>query len=163
MSDVYLLCDSNSVWGVFSDKDMLFGMYSNLRRANTTLNLKVQKLRMNSNIVIEEWTDDDDIVKAHHPCGGDTTKDNVQIPSELKLEFTKLKNRLAEFKSNIQVFRTMIDEGVLSLDSNVDEVPLLLRDRFHIFCDIIKFNIPDEDAFGYFVDRFYYKPSPVFD
>lgn len=163
MSDVYLLCDEKSVWGVFSDKDMLFGMYSNLKKANKSLHLKIQKVRLNSNIIIEEWDEDSEIVKAHHPCGGETTKDNISIPTELKLEFTKLQTRLSEFKNNMNVFKNMVDDGVLTLDNQIEDVPLLLRDKYHIFCDIIKFEVPDDDAFGYFVDRFYYKPQPIFD
>lgn len=165
MTDVYLLLDSSCVWGVFSDKDLLYGMYSNLRKANPVMELKIQKLRLNSNIVLEEWKNEAEITKDHHPNGGDSVlnKDITQVPPDLKIEFTKLQTRLSEFKTNLSVFKNMLDDGVLTLDSEGQQIPLLLRDKFHILCDIIKYNVPEADAFGYFADRYYYKPQPVFD
>ena len=159
-TDVFVLLGGSKIWGLFSDKALLYSMYENLTRAAPTLELKIQQIKMDTNILVKEWDNESDIRSEHHPCDlpGSKKVDQEVIPTELKLELVKLKTRLSEFTQNMKVFRKMLDDGVLSLDSSLSDVPKLFRDKYYVFRDIVKFNVPDDDAFGYFTDRYYYKP-----
>lgn len=161
-NDVYLLEDSNgAVWGIYTDRDLLYGMYENLQAANPELLMKVSQIRVNTNIKVAEWTGAENISGAHHPCRKDPawSGNTAVVPKELRLEFGRLQTRLKEFKDGFAAFKRMLEEGVLRLDSSPDTIPALLKKKYPIYRDIVSFNVPDDEAFGYFVDRYYYANS----
>lgn len=163
-SEAYILQDdTEKVWGVFNDKVLMYGMYENLTSLipkNRTISILL--LTMNTNTVIKEWKDVTEIKKQFHPskfqCDANETK-SEQIPKELRQEWCKLNRRLSEFKGNFDVFKKMLKDGLISLDTDINDVPELLRDKYNIFSDIIRLEIPEDECFGYYMDRYYYIPQ----
>lgn len=165
---VYVLDNSknNRLWGVFSDPQLMYSMYQNLVAVADPRqqSLRVRLLGINTNTVYKEWLEEEDIYNAFHPESSRVSSDDASevVPRELRLEFGKLKTRYSEFKSNLSIFRKMLDERVIAFDSPSENIPPPLQKGFDIYCDIVRFNVPEEDAFGYFIDRFYYH-SPAND
>jgi hypothetical protein len=163
--EVFLLEDDNKrVWGVFDDRVLLYSMYQNLVSAlGRDRALSIRMLSMNTNTVIRQWLTPQEIYDTFHPEKAkrptEQVSGQVNVTKEVRSEWKKLQARHSEFKSNLDVLKKMLGEKLLSVDSPIDEVPELLRDKFYVLKDIIKLDIPQEDAFGYFMDRYYYQPN----
>lgn len=161
MSDIFVLLGKDKIWGIFTETSLLYSMYENLLCAAPNLELKIQQIKLNTNTLLHEWTDDAVIKRSYHPKDDILHKQlNSQelVPHELRHEVSKLKVRLGEFQENLKIFKKMLEDGLLTLDSPKEQIPQLLRDKFYIYRDIVRFDVPDEDAFGYFIDRYYYRP-----
>ena len=157
----YVLCDSgDKIWGVFTDTTLLYSMYHNLRTLDQRISLTIKEYSWNTNIVLSHWNLHGEIERAFNKNKREKTASSSElvVPNELKGEFQKLKLRLVEFKDNYTVFKRLLDEGIITVESPIKDVPILLRDRFSIFCDILKMKIPEEEMFSYFVDRYYPEP-----
>lgn len=153
---------TNRLWGVFHDPKLLYSMYENLEGLlNKTLCIRM--MRMNTNTILYEWKGSEAIHKKFGPEREEPKHQEEVIPKELRLEWSRLKTRLSEFKTNYDLFRKMVSEGVLSTTADVEDIPFVFRDKYTIFCDIYRMDIPEDEAFGYFLDRFYYVPSCTFE
>ena len=149
---------TKTVWGVFTSKHLLYSMYHNLQSICQGVNLFVKEYLLDTNIVVTQFNSPDSIRQSFNPYTDNAEKDaSTSVPTELKSEFEKLQTRYSDFNNNFKLFKQFIADGVLTLDTNIKDVPHLLRNRFEVFSDIVRLNIPGEEAFGYFMDRYYYK------
>jgi hypothetical protein len=158
--------DTGDIWGVFTDTQLLFAMYKNLTLLDQTLHLTVKEYMCNTNLVVSETSEPEHVNSKYNPSapdkGGSDDDQTLSVPPPLRNEFTKLQCRFNEFKQNFNVFKQLLNEGVIHLNSPKEDVPFIFRDKVDIFVDIIKMDMNEDDAFGYLMDRFYYRP-PVYD
>lgn len=150
MDNVYLLKDENNeIWGVYSNKAILYNVFYNLKKMNKFAHFAISVYTLNSNIITETILEEDffkffGIEKKH-------VQDNRDINRELE----KAKEKLNIFRENFVTFNRLLKDRVISLDeTNLSKIPELFRDKFEIYRDIILKKIPDEDQFGYFSDRY---------
>lgn len=157
--------DTGDIWGVFTDTQLLFSMYKNLSLLDKTLHLSIKEYMCNTNLVVSEISEPEKVDTKYNPRAPnkeDTDNQALSVPPPLRNEFTKLQCRFNEFKQNFNVFNQLLGENVIHCNSSKDDIPFLFRDKFDIFVDIVKMDMNEDDAFGYFMDRFYYRP-PLYD
>jgi hypothetical protein len=81
--------------------------------------------------------------------------DAVSFPKILRQEIERLKDYYSRFDASSTTLRKMIADGVINLEWDMDDerIPFMFRKYFPIFKDIVLKEIPEADAFSYFMDR----------
>ena len=166
MKYVYVLSEiqSGKLWGIYEDLTLLLNSYLNLRALNL-YDLQIKKLILNTNIIHEIVDTHQTILDychfkspIHHKSTTNGQDPNTTIekkyPKAIIPQIEKVEQQYSIFLSNLKTFHQLIDDKVFTLDSSVDMVPELFRDKFEIFRDIVLLNVPDEEAFTYFHDRY---------
>ena len=168
---LYLLLDRRSgrVHGIYRDGLSLCSMYSNLKSLAPHVSFEARRLIIGSNMAVEVLADEaleemgEGYLMTKGPgsaaptsapivdANGETC---VKIPIETRSEVVKVKEKYSVFTENMRTFRRLLDGGVIDLGMDASAVPELFRDKFDIFRDIVSHDVPDEHAFGYFMDRY---------
>ena len=150
MDNVYLLKDENNeIWGVYSNKAILYNVFYNLKKMNKFALFSINVFTINSNIITQTFLEED-----FNTFFG-IEKKHVQDNRDINRELEKAKEKLNIFRDNFVTFNRLLKDRVITLDeTNLSNIPELFRDKFEIYRDIILKKIPDEDQFGYFSDRY---------
>lgn len=148
---VLLSVKSGLIRGIFKDTILLYSTYKTIKELLPSELLKVQQVIINTNIVKKVYTEPelDELI------GLESNAVSEVFPKEIKREVDKIKQKLCIFKENMKTFEKLIADNIIDLDEEDREnIPILFRDKFDIFRDIIKLKIPEDEMFSYFVDRF---------
>ena len=175
MSDtVYTLIHNGDICGIFKDESSLCASLSSLRFLVPDASFEAKKVLLGSNIVVNHLSQEDiegitkklvekvqgDVRACGHkeePVFGEVS---MKIPVEIRSEVKKVKAKYAVFVENLETFHRLLHDNVIQLNMKLSKVPELFHDKFYIFRDIVLNKVPDEDAFGYFMDR--YTPNNQF-
>lgn len=148
MTSIFVLAQAETIWGVFLDKTLLFSMYDNLKRSSRFKGLCVTEIRANTNLTVGEWIDDEAIV-AQFGLTPTTSKKKEEttpaVPKALRAPWDRMVRMHSAFVEQLALFRKLapFEKGV----------PELLRKYKDVYADIIRLEVPDDEAFAYFLDR----------
>lgn len=174
---VYTLecCATGAVCGIYKTESSLCASLSSLKLFVPNTRFEAKKVLLGSNIVVNHFSQEDiecatqKIVQKVQNAGSLSLPSSakreadlsvspgevlIKIPIEIRSEVKKVKEKYAVFVENLTTFRRLLQDKVVRLDMKISLVPELFRDKFYIFRDIVLNKVPDEDAFGYFMDRF---------
>lgn len=158
---VLLEQESGRIWGMYDDTNHLLSTYLSVTELKPSVRLAVNQYIINTTIVRDQFNTKESILKL---CGytpprvadlDETT--STSVPREILAEVERVKERFSLFTGNMIAFRRLLDQGVITLDSPAESVPELFRDKFEIYRDIVRLEVPDNEAFTYFMDRFRYQ------
>ena len=154
---MFVLFDSKTqkIWGVFADRVLLFSTYMVLQEAAANVPLSIKEYKPNTNLTLNTWSTHKSIMKEFSilpsPTSSDTAPDTgavgpSNVPKAMKSQVDKLFNKYNSFVENFKIFKQM--ECKTKKDA-----PQLLQPYFDIFTDLVRLNVPEVEAFGYFMDR----------
>lgn len=147
---IYVLEDQKKTWGVFTDRVLLFSAYSTLLEVGQH-GMRVREFRPNTGLVLKEWSDNKTILKEFSIVPQQIAKDESMvktdaIPKAAKRQVERVLDQYRTFSENLALFKRLDT-------TEKQDLPELLRPHFEIFTDIVRLDVPDSEAFGYFVDR----------
>jgi hypothetical protein len=150
---LFVLTEKNKgkVWGVFEDTNHLMSIYRCVKELKVDAKLVVTQFLLNTTIVVHEADSEDAVTEL---CGYQSRSCKQDLPREILPEIQRVKEKLSIFKDNMNTFKRLLDDGVITLESDFDQVPELFRDKFDIYRDIIRLDVPETEAFSYFNDRY---------
>lgn len=156
---VYILLSRNKniVKGIFKNSILLLSTYKTIKEILPEEDLLIQEIIINTNIIKKTYNEEQLIKLA----GLDKVENDLctdAYPKEIKNEIEKIKVKLSIFKENLKTFDKLLKDKVFSLEeTNLENIPLLFRDKFEIFRDIKLNDIPEDEMFSYFMDRFQFQ------
>lgn len=158
---VYLLMNdaNNTIRGVFKDPTLLYNNYKMIQQILPTERLIVKEIILNTNIIRKHFSEDEikKLTGINFVSDGELNEIHEihEIPKEIKNEVGKIKIKLNIFKENMKTFNKLLGDNIFSLEeTDMEKIPLLFRDKFEIYRDIKIKEIPEQEMFSYFMDRF---------
>jgi len=149
---VLLEKETNKLFGVFMNKILLYSMIQNILDICPDKRFIIREIIMNTNVTKNTY--DDNSLKELIPFDTKSFISDTNIPIDIKFEVDKIKNKFNIFKENFKVFKQLLNDKVISLDSDIETVPELFRDKFEIYRDIQQMEVPEKEQFQYFIDRY---------
>jgi hypothetical protein len=112
----------------------------------------IREILTNTNVTKNIF--DETSIKELLPFNTKSFMADSNIPIEIKFEVEKIKDKFNIFKENFKVFKKLLDDKIISLEDNKENVPELFSDKFEIYRDIQKMEVPEKEQFQYFMDRY---------
>jgi hypothetical protein len=149
---VLLERNTNKLFGVFTDKVLLYSMIENIIDLAPSKMLTIKEIVINTNVTKNTY--DSQSIKELLPFNTKTFSSDTNIPIDIKFEVDKIKNKFNIFKENFKVFKKLLEDKVITLEDDIEKVPELFKDKYEIYRDIEVLKVPEKEQFQYFIDRY---------